>query len=139
VNLFAHVGDVYRRVESIADDDENLPALRLAALVHEEPLDSLPGLLESAGLSDLSPVVLAVTSVFGRVWKVRTDAELGALVADHRDHLAAILLFEVAHEGRATTPMGRAAALAGLTPALHRWSERLLVGNGVDAPRRVGV
>lgn len=46
VALFGHVGDVYRRVETAADHDfDQIEELRLAALVHEEPQESLPTLL----------------------------------------------------------------------------------------------
>ena len=43
VTLFDHVGEVYRRVETAADHDvAGIEDLRLAALVHEEPQESLP-------------------------------------------------------------------------------------------------
>jgi len=59
VALFDHVGDVYRRVETAAGGDfEHVEALRLTPLVHEEPLESLPQLLGSAGVSELLPEVV---------------------------------------------------------------------------------
>jgi hypothetical protein len=62
VALFDHVGDVHRRVETATGGDfEHVEALRLTTLVHEEPLESLPQLLGSAGVSELLPEVEAVT------------------------------------------------------------------------------
>jgi hypothetical protein len=133
VRLFEHVGDVYRRVETSADDElDELPALRLAALVHEEPLESLPKLLESADLSNLTPTVVAVIGGFGLIWKAEAKTDLRAYVTAHRRHLAAILLFETAHEGRSTALMERAAELAGLKTALLRWSARLAAATSPD-------
>jgi hypothetical protein len=126
VRLFEHVGDVYRRVETAADDDfAGIAQLRLAALVHEEPSESLPNLLASADVLDFAPTVVAVTGGFGRIWKVQTDGDLRAYVETHRPHLPAILLFEVAHEGQSTALMARAAELAGLRTALTCWAARL--------------
>jgi hypothetical protein len=70
-----------------------LEGLRLAALVHEEPPGSLTKLLDSAGLFDLAPIVVAVTGGFGRLWKVRTEGNLRDYGEVHRPHLI-----------RATTP-----------------------------------
>jgi hypothetical protein len=125
VTLFEHVGDVYRRVETAADDSAGLEGLRLAALVHEEPQESLAKLLDSAGLFDFAPTVVAVTGGFGRIWTVRTEADLRDYVEVNRPHLASILLFEVAHEGQSTPEMERAAGIGGLQAALKRWAERL--------------
>jgi hypothetical protein len=126
ITLIDHVGDVYRRVETAAGRDfAQLEALRLTALVHEEPLESLPRLLGSAGLSELIPDVVAVTREFGRVWKIKTDAGLGAFVRDNRPCLRAILLFELAHEGQATPGIERAAQAGGLETAFARWVARL--------------
>jgi hypothetical protein len=127
VTLFPHVGAVYRRVETAAGDDAivDLAALRLTALVHEEPLESLPRLLATAGFDHAAPIVLAVAGAFGEVWKARSDTEVAAFVATRREHLAAILLFEVAHEGQPTDSMRRAAELGGLQAAFARWHERL--------------
>src|SRR5262245_33907063 len=62
VRLFDHIGDVYRRVETAADDDRvAIAQLRLTALVHEERPESIPTLLESADdVSDFVPTVVAV-------------------------------------------------------------------------------
>ena len=126
VRLFDHVGDVYRRVETAAADDcAVLARLRLAALVHEEPLESIPKLLDAAGLSDFAPTVVAVTRGFGSIWKIRTEDDLRAWVEANSAHLAEILLFEVAHEGRPTVLMERAAAVGGLQSALTSWAARL--------------
>ena len=124
--LFEHIGDVYRRVETAADPETTeAAALRLAALVHEEPPESLPKLLDSAGVRHLAPIVVAVIGGFGQIWKVRTEGDLRAYVEVNRPHLASILLFEVAHEGQSTPVMERAAELGGLRPALTCWAARL--------------
>jgi hypothetical protein len=126
VTLFEHVGDVYRRVETAAGDDfAEIEGLRLAALVHEEAQDSIPKLLGSAGVFDLAPTVAAVTSSFGRIWRVRTEGDLSDYLEVHRSHLASILLFEVAHEGQAIPEMERAAQVGGLAAAFKCWVERL--------------
>jgi hypothetical protein len=127
VTLFEHVGEVYRRVETAADDEfAGIAQLRLAALVHEESSESLPKLLESAAVSDFAPMVVAVNGGFGRIWKVQTEGDLRAYVDANRPHLASILLFEVAHEGQPTALMGRAAEVGGLQTALTRWAARLV-------------
>jgi hypothetical protein len=126
VTLFEHVGDVYRRVETAADHNlAGLEELRLAALVHEEPQESLTKLLASAGVSDFAPTVVAVTGAFGRIWKVRTERDLRDYVEVNRPHLASILLFELGHEGQSTPEMERAAQVGGLQTALKCWAERL--------------
>jgi hypothetical protein len=64
--LFEHVGEVYRRVETAANLNlAGLEALRLAARIHEEPQESLPKVLDSAGVFDFAPIVVAVTGGFG--------------------------------------------------------------------------
>jgi hypothetical protein len=126
VALFAHVGDVYRRVEAAAADDvPEIESLRLAALVHEEPPESLAELLDGAGLAELAPTAVAVVAAFGAVWKLRTEGEVRDFPDANRPHLRAILLFEIAHEGRATSEMERAARVAGLGEAFAGWAERL--------------
>jgi hypothetical protein len=136
VRLFGHVGDVYARVETAAGDDfTGIQAMRLAALVHEEPPESLPALLEASGVSDFAPTVLAVVGEFGRVWKFGTDRALREWVAANEPHLAPILLFEVAHEGEAIPAMERAAEIGGVRAALARWSERLLRARGMKESR----
>jgi hypothetical protein len=98
-------------------DFEQVEAVRLTALVHEEPLERLPQLLGSAGVSELLPEVVTVAREFGRVWEVRTDDDLRGYVEKSRPYLAAILLFELAHEGRSTPQMERAAQAGGLETA----------------------
>jgi hypothetical protein len=131
VALFDHIGDVYRRVEIAAGGDaDEIDALRLTALVHEQPPASVPQLLGSAGLSDFVPSVLAVTGAFGCVWKMTTDDDLRCYVDAHRTCLGSILLFELAHEGRATPTMHRAAELGRLQSAFARWAQRLIAVRG---------
>jgi hypothetical protein len=83
VTLFEHVGDVYRRVETAADHDcAGIEALRLAALVHEEPRESLPKLLGAADVCDFAPTVVAVTGGFGQaIPGMERAAEVGGLQA----------------------------------------------------------
>jgi len=97
----------------------------LAALVNEEPQESLPKLLGAAGVFDFAPTVVAVTGGFGRTWKVRTKGDLRDYVEANRPHLASILLFELAHEGQAIPKMERAAEVGGLQAPLKCWAERL--------------
>jgi hypothetical protein len=129
VKLFAHVGEVYRRVELAAGSDAvGIEALRTAALVHEEPLQSLHAILTSADLLEFAPTVCAVVGAFGRIWRVRTPHELHDYVAQNFSHLPAILLFEVAHEGHAIPAMREAAAVGGLEAHLELWAKRLATG-----------
>jgi hypothetical protein len=137
VTLFDHVGEVYRRVETAADHDvAGIEELRLAALVHEEPQESLPKVLRSAGVFDFAPTVMAVTGGFGRIWKVRTEGDLRDYVEVSRPHLTSILLFEFAHEGQVIPEMERAAEVGGLQDALKCWAERL-AGAAPPLNRRV--
>ena len=126
VTLFEHVGEVYRRVETAAGPDfAGIEELRLAALVHEEPQESLPKLLGAAGVFDFAPTVVAVTGGFGRIWKVRTEGDLRDYVEVNRPQLASILLFELAHEGQVILEMERAAEVGGVQAAFKCWAERL--------------
>lgn len=126
VTLFDHIGDVYRRVETAAGDEfVHVAHLRVAALLHEEPPASLSNLLDSASLPDFAPLVQAVIGGFGRIWKVRTDDDLRAYVEAGTPYLTALLLFEVAHEGRPTVSIERAARLGGLQGELESWLARL--------------
>ena len=137
VTLFDHVGEVYRRVETAADHDvAGIEEPRLAALVHEEPQESLPKVLRSAGVFDFAPTVMAVTGGFGRIWKVRTEGDLRDYVEVSRPHLTSILLFELAHEGQVIPEMERAAEVGGLQTALKCWVERL-AGAAPPLNRRV--
>jgi hypothetical protein len=126
VTLFKHIGDVYKRLETAADRDlDEIAALRLTVLVHEEPPGLLPQLLGSAGVSAFAPTVVAVIGAFGRIWKVRTDDDYRRYVETHGSRLAPILLFELAHEGQSTAHMERAAEVGGLHSAFTCWAERL--------------
>ena len=137
VKLFEHIGAVYQRLETAADpDSDGLAALRLAVLVHEEPPESLRRPLAGAGLSDLEETVGSVTGGFGAIWKVKPDREIADYVARHSAHLAALLLFELAHEGGATPEMERAAEFAGLGASFRRWGARLLARGTVQQPWR---
>jgi hypothetical protein len=73
-------------------------------------------------VSELLPEVVAVTREFGRVWRVRTDDDLRGYVEKNRPYLAAILLFELAHEGQSTPQMERAAQAGRLETAFARWA-----------------
>ena len=97
----------------------------MAALVHEEPQESLPKVLRSAGVFDFAPTVIAVTGGFGRIWKVRTEGDLRDYVEVNRPQLASILLFELAHEGQVILEMERAAEVGGVQAAFKCWAERL--------------
>ena len=126
VKLFEHIGIVYHRLESVADASfPSIAPLRLAVLVHEQSPASLLSLLAGAGFSDFVPIVLAVIGGFGELWKTNTEDEIAEYVLAHRDHLASLLLFELAHEGRATRQMERAAELGGLDRSFKRWAARL--------------
>jgi hypothetical protein len=126
VELFEHIGIVYHRLERVADTPlPDIAASRLTVLVHETPPESLPRVLEAAGFSDLSPIVREVIGGFGEVWRVTADCQIAEYVVTHGAHLAPLLLFELAHEGRAIPAMERAAELGGLDLAFARWAGRL--------------
>jgi hypothetical protein len=126
VKLFEHIGIVYDRLERVADASfPTIAQLRLAVLLHEQSPASLPSLLVGAGFSDFAPIVLAVIGGFGELWKTKTEHEIAEYVLAHRGHLASLLLFELAHEGRATSQMERAAELGGLDLSFKRWAARL--------------
>ena len=126
VKLFEHIGTVYDRLERVADPTfAHLAKVRLAVLLHEESPPSLPRLLATAGFGDFAPVVMGVIGGFGTLWKATTDQEIEGYVAAERTHLGSLLLFELAHEGRATSQMERAAELSGLARDFARWRARL--------------
>ncbi|MFZ5890663.1 MAG: hypothetical protein ACOY0T_06395 [Myxococcota bacterium] len=125
MNVFEHIRSVYDRLERACDpEDSNLPALRTAVLLHEESPERLPNLLATAHISDATTIEAVITA-FGEVWKCKTDDELAAYVSTHRPHLAPLLLLELAHEGRATPAMQRAAQLGNLQPLFNQWQARL--------------
>ena len=124
--IFSHIGDVYDRLELAAGPDfPNIALLRLIVLVHEEPAARARALLEGAGFTEAAPAVATVLSGFGEVWRAKSDERLREYSRTHHACLAALLLFELAHEGRATAPMKRAAHFGGLEVAFHRWARRL--------------
>jgi hypothetical protein len=126
VELFEHIGAVYRTLEGAADTDfPCIAELRLTVLLHEMPPSSLPSLLARAGFSDFMPTVLGVIGGFGELWKVAADQEIGEYVVTHGPHLGSLLLFELAHEGRAIAAMERAAELGDLGVCFRRWAGRL--------------
>jgi hypothetical protein len=140
--LFEHIGVTYHRLERVADPDfTDLAKLRLAVLLHEESPRSLPGILAAAGFIDFAATVIGVIEGFGQLWKVVGDREIAEYVVVQRGHLAALLLFELAHEGRAIPQMERAAELGGLDLSFRRWAARLPTGtpshNDRAARRRV--
>ena len=102
-----------------------MAGLRLAVLVHEGRADDIRHMLRAARLLDLAPLVAAVVGSFGALWKATSDDDLRRYVHLNRTHLAGLLLFELAHEGRPTAEMARAAALGGLTARFERWATRL--------------
>ena len=132
VTLFHHIGTVYHRLEQCADGHHgaDLAALRLTVLLHEEPLPWLPRVVAAAGFSDFAPTVLDVTAGFGDVWKATTDEAIARYAEVHRPHLAPLLLFELAHEGRPTSEMERAAELGGLSLDFARWVAGLHAAQG---------
>lgn len=124
--LFAHIGDVYGRLEIAAGRDfDAIERLRLTVLVHEAPPCTLEPLLAELDHAGDAADVTAVIAGFGAIWQTRTDDDVARYVAAHRAHLAALLLFEVAHEGRPAANMSRAADLGGMRAAFERWAGRL--------------
>ena len=55
---------------------------------------------------------------FEGIWKAKGEAALAGYVREHATCLRQVLLFEVAHEGRATAAMTGAARLGGLSADL---------------------
>jgi hypothetical protein len=124
--IFSHIGDVYDRLEVAAGADfPEIAALRLLALVHEEPPARARMLVEDAGFGDAASTVTAVLHGFGEVWRAASDDELREYARAHAGCLAPLLLFELAHEGRPTAPMKRAAHFGGLELPFQRWARRL--------------
>ena len=99
--------------------------MRLAVLLHEEPPERVPGLLEQAGLLSVAPFVTAVIAGFGKLWKLGSDEEALDYVRAHCAHLEPLLLFELAHEGEPDSWMRRIAALGGLESRFETWARRL--------------
>jgi len=130
---FAHVADVYGRVERLTRRDPATWPLRVAALVHEEPRPHVLAVLETAGLSVGADRVLAVLDGFGAVWRHGVEA----WVRRHRASVADVVRFELAHEGRPAARMRDAAALGGFLADFDRWATTLTARGGSPArPRR---
>ena len=127
-----HIRRVYERLER-AVDEELAPPLRLTVLVHEVAPDHVPALLDRIGLPDFTPIVTSIVDAFGRLWKLRSDDEVG-FVRAHEPHLAPLLLFELAHEGAPTVGMRRIARLAGLERRFDGWAARLALSSGCLTP-----
>jgi hypothetical protein len=115
--FFDHIADVYARVERVADDWR----MKLVVLVHEEPPDRAVRLVEEGRLPEAAPLVDAVLRGFGALWKMPAAAWRAA----NARHADALLLFELAHEGRPTTAMRQAADAAGIAERFDDWSDRL--------------
>jgi hypothetical protein len=123
-----HLDDVYARlVRAMGAREPHGAALRLAVVVHEQAPAQIVRALTRAGRGRMAPVVSAVVAGFGEVWKAPDAEALAAYVRRHRGHLRPLLLFEVAHEGRATPAMRAAARLGGLAGPMARWTTRLAV------------
>jgi hypothetical protein len=121
-----HLDDVYSRVTHVMGRCEpDAVALRLAAVVHELPPARVRRLLVRAGHANVAPLVVVIVAGFGEVWKLDTPAALARYVRRHQRRLRALLLFEVAHEGGATSAMRAVAQRAGLARPLARWNARL--------------
>ena len=124
--IFPHIGDVYDRLELAAGPDfPDIDALRLMVLLHEERPARARVLLEDAGFAEAAPALAAVLNGFGEVWRAESDAKLREHTQAHAGCLAPLLLFELAHEGRPTAPMKRAAHFGGIELTFQRWARRL--------------
>src|SRR5439155_7305545 len=98
---------------------------RLMVLLHEERPARARVLLEDAGFAEAAPALAAVLNGFGEVWRAESDAKLREYTQAHAGCLAPLLLFELAHEGRPTAPMKRAAHFGGIEQTFQRWARRL--------------
>ncbi|OLC31776.1 MAG: hypothetical protein AUH81_17305 [Candidatus Rokubacteria bacterium 13_1_40CM_4_69_5] len=124
--IFSHIGDVYGRLELAAGPDfPDIAVLRLMVLVHEERPARTRVLLEEAGFAEAAPAVAAILNGFGEVWRAASDEQLREYTLVHASCLAPLLLFELAHEGKATAPMKRAAHFGGIELTFQRWARRL--------------
>ena len=122
--LRAHIDGVVARVARAAAGEPHGPALRAAALVHEEAPARFPTRL-AANEAEHAPLVAAIVAGFGALWKARDPDGVADYVARHRAHLAPLLLFELAHEGAPTALMRAAARQGGLDQEFEAWVERL--------------
>jgi hypothetical protein len=108
-----HIDEVADRLRMAAPAGLRERLLRAAAVHEERDPDRLP--------RDVAPVVMG----FGEVWKLAGEADVAAYVDRHADHLRALLLFELAHEGSATQTMRDVASHAGLTDEFATWERAL--------------
>jgi hypothetical protein len=123
-----HLDEVYARLAcAMGAREPHAAALCLTAVVHEQAPAQIVRALIQAGRGRVVPVVSAVVAGFGEIWKAPDADALAAYVRRHRGHLRPLLLFEVAHEGRATPAMRAAARLGGLAGPMARWTTRLAV------------
>ena len=121
-----HVAEVMRRVEVAAGDEyERFWSVKLTALEHEIPPTELVETLQNARMADMASRVLAIINGFGHVWRIKDKEELQKYVSEHRAYLESLLLFEVAHEGKATEAMRAAARLGGLEERIEEGNARL--------------
>ena len=121
-----HLDDVYARVVRASGRGEpDAVALRLVAVVHEQPPAVVSSLLRRHVGAAVAARVAAIVRGFGEIWKIDDERALARYVRRHRAHLRALLLFELAHEGTSTEAMRRAAVLGGLTRPLAAWTRRL--------------
>lgn len=128
--LLEHIAGVAARVVHVAPDAPAALTLGIAALVHEEGPGRLPALLREAGLDAHAPLVTAIVAGFGEVWKTYDAPGLADYLRRHREHLAPLLLFELAHEGSPTPAMQAAARAGGLADEFETWVRRLGAGAG---------
>lgn len=122
-----HVLAVYDRVEraSAGEPERDATALKLVALVHEEPPERMPRLLAAADLAGEAPFATAIVAAFGALWRAQDEAELARLAERRAATLRPLLLFEVAHEGDATPAMRDAARLGGFAGDVDLWLARI--------------
>ena len=106
-----HIEQVSDRLRAAAPDDLREDLLRAAA-VHEDR-ENAP--------HDVAAVVLG----FGEVWRLNGEADVADYIDRHADHLRALLLFELAHEGAATGAMYAVAARAGLAQEFAGWERSM--------------
>lgn len=123
--MIRHLATVSARLEAAAGAEPDARWLQLAVLVHEQPADSAATVLARAGFADVKDRIVAVLRGFGALWKIRDAAERRAFIRDCGDGLAPLLLFELAHEGRATEAMIETARAGGLEATLRSWASRL--------------
>jgi len=118
-----------QRVETAAGQEQaRLWPVKLTALVHEIVPTELLTTLQHLGMADVAVGVTTLVQQFGGIWRVKDEAAMHEYVSIHRTYLEPLLLFEVAHEGTATTAMRTAAQLSGLDEGLAQWIVRLAVG-----------